>query len=227
MPERTAADVYRDVETLYDIAHIARRLARRPVAGDRAALRIRLAAERGRAADAFARRVLARPGVREHDETAYALSLLRGAVARLTGPENGLMLLAASAARVACTRPGAAVADLLDLADWAKELARQIAVEPRPADLAKATVQLESLRLRAMDAGLSADEAAGTTAVLVELPHGAHPRLTFSNAISRRGSTTVCFSSEENAKAAAKKYAPYNNTSVTARTCTLDHRGAA
>ncbi|MFF5303500.1 hypothetical protein ACFY5F_29505 [Streptomyces sp. NPDC013161] len=45
------------------------------------------------------------------------------------------------------------------LADWARDVALQIADEPRPADLVEAHAQPEALRLWAVRGGLTADEA--------------------------------------------------------------------
>lgn len=71
------------------------------------------------------------------------------------------------------------MADLLDPADWAPNVALQIAVEPRPVDLVEAHAHLEALRLCAVRGGLTADEASCTVTVLVDLPAARTPRLTF------------------------------------------------
>ncbi|MFG2313215.1 hypothetical protein ACGFS9_31825 [Streptomyces sp. NPDC048566] len=52
------------------------------------------------------------------------------------------------------------MADLLELVGWARDVALQIAVEPRPTDLVEAPrPTLEAPRLGAVRSGLTADEA--------------------------------------------------------------------
>jgi len=221
---RTPKDVERDLATLYKLAYAAGRLARTSVGGPRGCGRVRAAAARTKAANALARRILARPGVAEHDETDYARSLLRQALNRLTGPEAELLLLAEAAGLTASSRPGVHVAELLDLADVARHLARYVATEKRSSERERIREQLESLRGQAVGYGLTAEEAGGITEVKVDATLPAiHPRVLFSNAISTRGFVRVCFWTQESAEAAASGYRPYNNTRAEMSICTAEH----
>ncbi|MER5638290.1 hypothetical protein ABT095_15175 [Kitasatospora sp. NPDC002227] len=218
MHARTAAEIDRDVWRLYHLAYAANRLAPKVLANPGHRGSVRDAQVRARAADALAKRLLARPGVAEHDETPYARGLLRAAVDKLTGPRGDLSALAEAAGRAARHRPVAATGELLHLADWARELAAP--KDGRPANPEELQRRLAELRARAVAFGLTTEEAAGTVSVARETVTGpTHFRVLFANAISRRGRVAVCFATAALADAAMADYYPFNNTDAYRLTC--------
>ncbi|MET7490196.1 hypothetical protein [Streptomyces sp. NPDC005538] len=103
----TAAELDRQVHRLYAIARRARTvagiLAHPQATGDG----VEYATSRILRARSAARRLLALPGVADHEETPYALSFLTAAERQLNAPSTGLLRIAA-AARKAADRADAA-----------------------------------------------------------------------------------------------------------------------
>ncbi|MFJ5120852.1 hypothetical protein [Kitasatospora sp. NPDC088548] len=218
MNARTEAETDRDVWTIYKAAYAVNNLAPKILANPGYRSSVREVQARVRAADAVARRALARPGVAEHLETPYGLSILNGAVDRMLGPRGDLAALAEAAGRAARHRPVATTGELLHLADWARSLASL--EDGRPAGREELLRRLAELRSRAVAFGLSTEEATGAVTVAREAATGpTHFRVLFANAISRRGRVSVCFAAEELADAAATDYYPFNNTRVHRDSC--------
>ncbi|MGC5264103.1 hypothetical protein ACPXCO_24095 [Streptomyces cyaneofuscatus] len=111
LPLSTAAETNRQVLRLYALAHrvgpIASILAHPQATGDG----VDYASVRIRRALSAARRLLALPGVAEHEETPYALSFLTAAERQLNAPTTTLLRIAA-AAHKAAARADAADDDL-------------------------------------------------------------------------------------------------------------------
>jgi hypothetical protein len=130
----TAAETDRQVRRLYNLAYriapIARILANPQATGEAVAY----ATARIPRALSAARRLLALPGVAEHDETPYALTFLNAAQRQLNAPSTTLLRIAA-AARKAAARADAADDDLRvvvfrDIEDRSRYLIDAARVEP-------------------------------------------------------------------------------------------------
>jgi len=109
-PLPTAAELDREVQRLYAVARRARTiagiLAHPQATGDG----VEYACARIPRARSAAQRLLALPGVADHEETPYALSFLTAAERQLNAPSTGLLRIAA-AARQAAARADAAADD--------------------------------------------------------------------------------------------------------------------
>ncbi|MFJ5951359.1 hypothetical protein [Streptomyces noursei] len=196
----TAAELDRQVHRLYNIARRARTiaaiLANPQATGDG----VEYASARIPRALSAARRLLALPGVADHEETPYAVSFLTAAERQLNAPSAGLLRIAAAARRAAARADAAdddfGVVVFRDTEERCRLLVEAAVVEPvlgRRGWSARDRAASDALQQQAACWGLAkgADSARATEPSLADFAPAASAYLS-QQAAARAAARTRC-----------------------------------